>query len=80
MRLPNDLFEVLSDFSTNVYLNIREKAHGKVIVFYNKTTDCLEVTISNRALNIEPFHYTSATFLSKLQQGLSSFAVSKIEG
>ena len=32
MRIPDGLFEAVNDFSTNLYLNIREKVHGKVNV------------------------------------------------
>lgn len=77
MRIPDELFEAVNDFSTNLYLNIREKVHGKVNVYYNKVSDCLEVYIYNRALNFEPFHFTYPTFFANIQQGLSSFELSK---
>ena len=77
MRIPDELFEAVNDFSTNLYLNIREKVHGKVNVYYNKVSDCLEVYIYNRALNFEPFHFTYPTFFASIQQGVSSFELSK---
>lgn len=77
MRIPDGLFEAVNDFSTNVYLNIREKVHGKVNVYYNKVSDCLEVYIYNRALNFEPFHFTFPTFYSSMLHGVSSFELSK---
>lgn len=77
MRIPDGLFEAVNDFSTNVYLNIREKVHGKVNVYYNKASDCLEVYIYNRALNFEPFHFTYPTFFDNIQHGVSSNDLTK---
>lgn len=74
--LFNDIFEGVNDISTNIYLNIREIIHGKINVYYNKVSDCLEIYISNRALNIEPFHATIPTFYSNMLNGISSKEIS----
>jgi hypothetical protein len=76
MRIPNDLFEGISDFATAVYLNIRGAVHGKVVCYYNQISDCLEVTINNRVLNCEEFHYTYPYFLKEMKNGISAYAVS----
>lgn len=64
--------EAIKCFSTNLYLYITGAVWGRVNVYYNQITDCLEITIKNRAFNTEPFRMTYPYFSKELRLGCSS--------
>lgn len=65
-------FEAINTFSTNLYLYITGAVWGRVNVYYNIATDCLEIFIKNRAFNTEPFHMTYPEFSKEMRFGTSS--------
>lgn len=67
-----EFFEGIKTFCTNVYLYISGAVWGKVTVYYNEYTDCVEITIKNRFFNCEPFHMTYPEFSKEMRHGISS--------
>lgn len=65
-------FEAVKNFSTNLYLYITGAVWGYVNVHYNPITDCLEISIKNRAFNMEPFRMTYPEFSKEMRFGTSS--------
>lgn len=65
-------FEAIKTFSTNLYLHLTGAVWGYVNVHYNPVTDCMEITIKNRAFNMEPFRMTYPEFSKEMRFGTSS--------
>lgn len=65
-------FEAIKNFSTNLYLYITGAVWGYVNVHYNPITDCLEISIKNKAFNMEPFRMTYPEFSKEMRYGCSS--------
>ena len=65
-------FEAIKNFSTNLYLYITGAVWGYVNVHYNPITDCLEISIKNKAFNMEPFRMTYPEFSKEMRFGCSS--------
>lgn len=59
----------------NVTTDIQSSVHGKVNCRYNSFTDTMEISISNRALNIEPFRYNYMYFSREMKHGISSSVI-----
>lgn len=64
--------DAIKCFTTNLYLYISGAVWGFVNVHYNPITDCLEISIKNKAFNMEPFRMTYPEFSKEMRYGCSS--------
>ena len=69
--------EAIVIFAKNVASDIQSSVHGKVNCHYNTFTDTMEITISNRVLNIEPFRYSYMYFSREMKHGISSSVIAR---
>ncbi|MBO7712914.1 MAG: hypothetical protein J6S85_05055 [Methanobrevibacter sp.] len=77
MNVHQGLFEAYRDFSQNLSMELSCEIHGKINAHYNPITDAMQVTIINRALNIEPFRFTQPYFSRDMANGISSSTLSR---
>ena len=61
----------------NIVALLQMEVHGKVYAHYNRFTDILEVFITNRVLNVEPFRYHYANLSRDMHNGISSEVISR---
>lgn len=70
----HESFEILAK---NIVIYLQMEVHGKVYAHYNRFTDILEVSITNRVLNIEPFRYHYSHLSRDMHNGISSEVISR---
>lgn len=69
--------EAIVILAKNVASDIQSSVHGKVNCYYNMFTDTMEISISNRVLNIEPFRYNYMYFSREMKHGISSNIIAR---
>ena len=69
--------EAVIILAKNVASDIQSSVHGKVNCHYNTFTDTMEISISNRVLNIEPFRYNFMYFSREMKHGISSDVIAR---
>ena len=72
-----DAFESFEIISKNIVSELQTSVHGKVHAHYNRITDILEVSITNRALNAEPFRFHYYRLSSDMKNGISASVIAK---
>lgn len=70
-------YEAIVILAKNVASDIQSSVHGKVNCHYNTFTDTMEISISNRVLNIEPFRYNYMYFSREMKHGISSSVIAR---
>lgn len=75
--LRSDFRDSIEIMMKNIKTFIQLKVHGTVHAHYNQFTDILEISISNRVLNIEPFRYHHPKLSKDMQNGISSEVISR---
>jgi hypothetical protein len=70
-------FEAIKEISTQISNILKNRVWGQINVHYNNFTDTLEVSISNRALNAEPFRYSHSDFSVDLMYKVDSKVLSQ---
>ena len=73
----HDFMESIEILSKNIVTLLQMGVHGKVYAHYNRFTDILEVSITNRVLNIESFRYHYANLSRDMHNGISSEVISR---
>lgn len=73
----HDFMESVEILSKNIVTLLQMEVHGKVYAHYNRFTDILEVSVTNRVLNIEPFRYHYANLSRDMKNGISSEVISR---
>ena len=70
-------YEAIVILAKNVASDIQSSVHGRVNCHYNTFTDTMEISISNRVLNIEPFRYNYMYFSREMKHGISSEVIAR---
>ena len=76
-NISSHIFESYVNIARNISMELSCELHGKINVHYNAVTDSLQVMISNRALNIEPFRLTYPYFSKEMVNGTNSSTLSR---
>lgn len=69
--------EAIVILAKNVASDIQSSVHGRVNCHYSIFTDTMEISISNRVLNIEPFRYTYMYFSREMEHDISSEVIAR---
>ena len=72
-----DFMEAIEILCKNISGDVQSSVHGKAHAHYNKFTDVLEVTISNRVLNVEPFRYHYYNLSRDMKNHISSEVIAR---
>lgn len=72
-----DFMEAIEILCKNISSDVQTSVHGKAHAHYNKFTDVLEVTISNRVLNVEPFRYHYYNLSRDMKNHISSEVIAR---
>ena len=67
-------FEILC---RNIVSDLQTSVHGKVHAHYNRISDILEVTITNRVINAEPFRYHYFQLSRDMRADISASVISR---
>lgn len=72
-----DIHESYEIISRNIVSDLQSSVHGKVFCHYNRWNDILEVSITNRALNAEPFRYHYYNLSRDMNNGITSTIIAR---